>query len=131
MRETLKSLGVLALLAGGIFILFFVANKYDAWEAKQPKPRSIVYACPIDKSVKCYKLEADILIDCDDDGEGHRYCSGTVARIYFPNKGYIEFDYCDEEEENEKFVCYPIDDNDQEWIIDNTGEKTKIKYPPR
>lgn len=129
MRGTLRSIAVLTLIIGGYYLLFFLAGKYDKWKAQQPRPRSIVYACPDkDNSVKCYKLEADISSQCDDDGDGNSSCYGVLNRIYFPNKGYIDFDDCPEDSRG-KFSCYAADINDGYWKVEYTGEKTTIKYP--
>jgi len=108
--------------------LFYIYDQWEKWDSKQPKPRAIVYACPEDESVKCYRLEADTSNDCDQVDEGSNYCWTTINTIYFPNGGYIDFDSCDTERNN-KYTCTAVEINDGTWKIEYTGEKTLKKYP--
>ncbi len=77
-----------------------------------------VYAFPdYINSSKSYHLVADV---SHDDG----YTS--VDKIYFPNSGYLTFEYCEVNEENSKMLdCYTEDDR-KRWVID-FAETVKVR----
>ena len=123
--ETLKEWLAFAGLLGLSFIVVVGLNKYGKWSAEQPKQREIVFACPEDESVKCYELQAEYEVDCP--GEYRENCSYVYNKIYFPNGDYISFEYCTDYDKD-RLLCYPEDDSEANWVVQDTGRKTVEKY---
>jgi hypothetical protein len=81
-----------------LFVIGSIINSY--------RYNSILYtfACPVDNSVKCYELVTE-----SDPEVGY-------TRIYFPNGGYIDFEYCDNAV-NKVARCYAENKEDGSWNI--------------
>jgi hypothetical protein len=126
MNRVLSFLGALGILTISAAVIFGFLQ-YEQYLDNQPKPRSIVYACPDDESVKCYELQADFDSGCNDEGQ----CSPTFETLYFLNEGHVSLKDCTELEAK-RFHCYEDDpESNKGWNIENTGRSSVEKYLPQ
>lgn len=127
-RENLG--GMLLVIIGflALFGIFFGITKIREYFDSQPKHRPYVFACPVDKSTKCYKILADEpnCISSYED-EGYSVCEEYEVTVYFPNGGNLGMD-CIPSNKNSTLEC--IDENDKEWELEISGDHSKEKYYP-
>lgn len=101
-----------------------VIGQIDDYFKNQPKSRSYVYACPVDKSTKCYEIPADEPICTETSPDG---CQSWDTNLYFPNGNSISLNCFPGK--GSKLTCLEYESSvDKRWEIQETGQKTKEKY---